>query len=203
VGTLGSLGCFSFYPTKNLGAFGDGGAVIGRDVALLERVRLQREYGWTPAARYVSTVPGRNSRLDELQAAILRVRLRHLEAENERRRALAAVYAAALGEGIGLPVERPGCRHVYHLYVVRVGCRDALRARLAQAGIGTAIHYPVPIHLQPAYVDGGLVAHDLAATERAAQEILSLPMYPHLGDAEARAVADAVNAACAHMPPVP
>ena len=201
VGTLGSLGCFSFYPTKNLGAFGDGGAVVGNDATLIERVRLQREYGWTPAARYVSTVAGRNSRLDELQAAILRVRLRHLEAENERRRALAAIYAAELGAGVVQPVERPGCRHVYHLYVVRVPGRDALRARLAGAGVGTAIHYPVPVHLQPAYSGGGLVAHGLAATEQAAQEILSLPMYPHLRDEQARAAAAALNEACAHLAP--
>lgn len=203
VGTLGSLGCFSFYPTKNLGAFGDGGAVIGSDAALIERVRLQREYGWTPAARYVSMMAGRNSRLDELQAAILRVRLRHLTEENERRRALAALYAAELGAGITLPPERPACRHVYHLYVVRVQQRDALRERLAAAGVGTAIHYPVPVHLQPAYAGGGVVAHDLAVSERAAGEILSLPIYPHLSDEQARAVAAALNAACAQPPAAP
>jgi dTDP-4-amino-4,6-dideoxygalactose transaminase len=174
------LACYSFYPTKNLGALGDGGAVTGRDPDLLARVRTLREYGWTPAARYVSFVEGMNSRLDELQAAILRVFLPALAAENEHRRMLAAAYARCLPAGVVLPVEQPGCRHVYHLYVVRVPARDRVKEKLAARGIGTGIHYPMPIHLQPAYRDVVVVPAPLHATEQAAEEILSLPMHPGL-----------------------
>jgi len=197
VGSFGDLACFSFYPTKNLGAIGDGGAVVGSDPDLLAKVRLLREYGWTPLARYVSQIEGVNSRLDELQAAILRVKLRYLDAENAVRRALAVAYAAHLPAVIGRPVEQAGCRHVYHLYVVRVAGRDAVRARLAEAGIGTGIHYPVPVHLQPAYRSDALVARDLRETERAAGEILSLPMHPALTVEQVRQVATAVAAALA------
>jgi len=192
VGTLGDLGCFSFYPTKNLGALGDGGAVVSRDPALAEQVRLLREYGWTPQARYVSQVKGINSRLDELQAAILRVKLRHLDAWNETRRALAARYDALLPLAVARPIERPGCRHVYHLYVVRVPERDQVRARLQAAGIGTGIHYPVPVHQQPAYQDLAPRPDGLPRTERLVDEILSLPMSPTLTEAEIAAVADAI-----------
>jgi dTDP-3-amino-3,4,6-trideoxy-alpha-D-glucose transaminase len=178
VGSVGDLACFSFYPTKNLGALGDGGAVTSRDPDLLARVRSLREYGWTPTARYISFVEGMNSRLDELQAAILRVFLPHLDAENAQRRALAAAYAGHLPAGIVLPVEQPGCRHVYHLYVVRVPERDRVRDLLAQCGVGAGIHYPVPVHLQPGYRDAVVVPAPLTATERAAEEILSLPMHP-------------------------
>lgn len=197
VGSFGHLACFSFYPTKNLGAIGDGGAVVGSDDGLLEKVRLLREYGWTPAARYVSQVEGMNSRLDELQAAILRARLAHLAADNETRRRLAALYGATLPAGAVKPVELPGCRHVYHLYVVRVPERARVRAKLAEAGIGTAIHYPVPVHLQPAYQGGAVVARDLRETERAADEILSLPLHPALTEAQVLRVAEAVAAALA------
>ncbi len=179
-GTFGDLACFSFYPTKNLGALGDGGAVTGRDEALLARVRLLREYGWTPQDRYVSMVEGTNSRLDELQAAILRVKLGRLDEDNQARQALAAIYASRLPPGITAPVEHRQARHVYHLYVVRVPERDRVRALLAEAGIGTGIHYPVPVHQQPAYRGGAVVAGPLPETERAAQEILSLPMFPGL-----------------------
>ncbi len=195
VGILGELGCFSFYPTKNLGALGDGGAVVSQDPALAERVRLLREYGWTPQARYVSQVKGMNSRLDELQAAILRVKLRHLNAWNEVRRALAARYDALLPPAVVRPIERSGCRHVYHLYVVRVPERDQVRARLQAAGIGTGIHYPVPVHQQPAYQDLAPRPEGLPHTERLAGEILSLPMSPTLTEAEVTAVADAIRSA--------
>ncbi len=193
VGTFGDLGCFSFYPTKNLGALGDGGAVIGRDARLMARVRLHREYGWTPQARYVSQSQGMNSRLDELQAAILRVKLMHLDAWNARRRAIAASYAAHLPAGITLPVELPGCTHVYHLYVGRVARRDEFRARLQEAGIGTAIHYPVPIHRQPGYARFG--TGPLPVTEQAAAEIVSLPMHPFLSQAQVEAVIAAAQSA--------
>lgn len=195
VGTWGDLGCFSFYPTKNLGALGDGGAVISTDPALVAKVRLLREYGWTPQARYVSQVPGMNSRLDEVQAAILRVKLGYLDAWNEVRREMAALYAAHLPAGIVLPVERAGCHHVYHLYVVRVPNREAIRSQLAAAGIASAIHYPVPIHKQPAYGD---YAHlSLPHTEQAAGEILSLPMHPLLTAQQVEQVAVALHTALA------
>lgn len=200
LGSFGDLACFSFYPTKNLGALGDGGAVVGRDMALLKQVRLLREYGWTPQERYVSHVQGVNSRLDELQAAILRVKLRHLDAHNELRRALAAAYAEALPQAVVRPVERPDCRHVYHLYVVRVPQRDRVRARLAEAGVGAAIHYPVPVHQQPAYAGDAVRAGHLPHTEAAAREILSLPMYPTLTAEQVRQVSDALAAALAPAP---
>ena len=193
VGTFGDLGCFSFYPTKNLGALGDGGAVVGRDETLMARVRLHREYGWTPQARYVAQSQGMNSRLDELQAAILRVKLAHLDDWNARRRAVAACYAASLPAAMTLPVEKPGCTHIYHLYVSRVADRDGFRARLQTAGIGTAIHYPVPIHQQPGYASYG--RGPLPVTEAAAAEIVSLPMHPFLREAQVEAVVAAAHAA--------
>ena len=197
VGSLGDVGCFSFYPTKNLGALGDGGAVESRDPALAEKVRLLREYGWTPAARYVSQSPGMNSRLDELQAAILRVKLRHLDVWTEQRRQVASWYAELAPKGVTLPVEAYGSEHVYHLFVVRVPDRDAVRAKLADRGIGTGIHYPVPIHLQPAYstaheaISGAV--QTLPHTEAAAREILSLPMYPLLTRWQVNAVTAALR----------
>ncbi len=193
VGAWGDLGAFSFYPTKNLGAFGDGGMVVTDDPELAERVRLLREYGW--AERYVSAVPGFNSRLDELQAAVLRVKLRHLEADNRRRAEIAARYEAGLaGTAVRPPRVRPGATHVYHLYVVRSARREELRAFLARQGVGTAVHYPVPVHLQPAYRGRVRVVGSLAGTERAAREVLSLPMYPELTDGEVEAVIAAVRA---------
>jgi dTDP-4-amino-4,6-dideoxygalactose transaminase len=190
VGTFGHAAAFSFYPTKNLGAIGDGGMLVTKDPAVLERARSLREYGWRE--RYISEVSGFNSRLDELQAAILRVKLRYLDAGNDRRRALAAVYASALPRSVVKPVERAGSTHVYHLYVIRHPRRDALRAYLREHGVGTAIHYPVPVHLQPAYRgrvgDAGRCAH----AEQAASEILSLPLYPQLSPDAARAVAELI-----------
>jgi len=171
---------------------------------LIQRVRLLREYGWTPQARYVSQIRGMNSRLDELQAAILRVKLRHLDEWNAQRRALAAQYALHLPQQLIKPVERLGCQHVYHLYVVRTPNRDPLRAYLQAAGIGTAIHYPVPIHQQAAYQTGNQNGsapgsarwHDLRETEQLAQEILSLPLYPSLTLDDIVQVAAAVQKAC-------
>jgi dTDP-4-amino-4,6-dideoxygalactose transaminase len=177
-GSWGRLGAFSFYPTKNLGALGDGGAVATNDSALAARVRSIREYGWKE--RYVSEEPGMNSRLDELQAAILRVKLRHLDYENARRRTLAGVYRNALGASdVRLPCCDGSVTHAYHQFVIRSERRDSLRAFLRENGVGTLVHYPVPVHLQPAYA--GRVEHlSLARTEEAAKEILSLPMYPEL-----------------------
>lgn len=192
VGAWGDLATFSFYPTKNLGAIGDGGLVATHDAALAERVRLLREYGWSE--RYVSRVSGWNSRLDELQAAILRVKLRALDADNARRRALAAVYDETLPDSARKPSALPGCEHVYHLYVIRHPQRDRLAAHLRDHGIGTGIHYHVPIHLQPAYRGWLGDEGSLPQTEQAAREILSLPMYPELTEDQVRTVADAVQA---------
>lgn len=177
-GSIGHLAAFSFYPTKNLGAAGDGGLVASRSSFKIERVRLLRQYGWRE--RYISELAGMNSRLDELQAALLRVKLRRLEAWNRQRQALAARYDELLaGASVTTPAAAPGNQHVYHLYVVRSQQRDALRAHLAQHGIQTAIHYPVPIHRQPAY-EHLAPSRGLPVTERIANEILSLPLYPQM-----------------------
>ncbi len=191
VGSFGDLGCFSFYPTKNLGAIGDGGGIVTNDHALAQKVALLREYGWKD--RYVSLMPGTNSRLDELQAAILRVKLRHLDADNARRAQLAHLYATELAEtAVTLPVTRQGAAHVFHLYVIRSGDRDALQKALADRDINALVHYPMPIHLQPAYRD--YIRHgDMTETERAAEEILSLPMYPELTEEEVMKVAKTVR----------
>jgi len=179
VGAVGDISCFSFYPTKNLGAIGDGGFVATTNVELAERVKLLREYGWKE--RYVSHINGWNSRLDELQAAILRIKLRYLDNDNRRRRAIAAQYNQAFEElALILPPERPEAEHVYHLYVLRAKHRDQLIEHLAQHGIGALIHYPVPVHLQPAYTGRLGLPGDLPVTEHAAKEILSLPIYPEL-----------------------
>jgi dTDP-4-amino-4,6-dideoxygalactose transaminase len=191
VGGWGDLAGFSFYPTKNLGAFGDGGMVVSNDPALAERVRLLREYGWR--RRYVSEVPGTNSRLDELQAAILRVKLRHLDGDTERRRELAAAYTRALeASGLKVPSEQSGARHVFHLYVVRHLQRDALRRHLQGHGIETAVHYPVPVHLQAAYRREKMECCPLPQSERAAEEVLSLPLYPELAGEAVERVARAI-----------
>jgi dTDP-4-amino-4,6-dideoxygalactose transaminase len=201
VGTFGDLACFSFYPTKNLGAMGDGGAVIGRNPQLLDRVRSLREYGWTPTARYISHAEGLNSRLDEMQAAILRVKLRHLDDWNTARRALAAVYAATLPASVVQPVERSGCEHVYHLYVVRGANRDIVRQQLQAAGVNTAIHYPAAVHQQPAYQQGNLICQPLPQTEAAVAQILTLPLYPQMTVDQVHTVAKALHAAVATTQP--
>ncbi|WP_237151732.1 DegT/DnrJ/EryC1/StrS family aminotransferase [Oryzibacter oryziterrae] len=193
VGGIGDSASFSFYPTKNLGAFGDGGAVSARNPSVIETVRCLRQYGWRE--RYISDVPGYNSRLDELQASILNVKLGYLAEGNKRRRAIAARYQTGLsGLNLVLPQEAPGTTHVYHQYVVRHPERDRIAAELRSVGIGTNIHYPVPVHLQPAY--RGRLAADpdgLLATEAAAREVLSLPMYPELEDKAVDRVIEAVR----------
>jgi dTDP-4-amino-4,6-dideoxygalactose transaminase len=182
-GVWGDMAAFSFYPTKNLGAFGDGGMVVTNDSELAERVRLLREYGWRQ--RYVSEIPGLNSRLDELQAAVLRVKLKYLDQWNEERRRKALIYSRMLeSTGVSCPVEKEPGRHVYHLYVIRARKRDALQAFLKERGIETLIHYPVPIHLQRAYKDLGYRKGDLPLTELCSLEILSLPFYPEIRESE-------------------
>ena len=195
VGGFGAAGAFSLYPTKNLGAFGDAGVLVTRDQELAARARRLREYGWR--RRFVAETPGMNTRLDELQAAILRVKLRRLDEANARRRAIARAYAEGLD---GLPLARPGegagetC--VWHQYVIRCDDRDGLRARLGEAGVGTAIHYPAPVHLQDAYAGRlPLGPGGLPVTEQLAGEILSLPIYPELGDDAVGKVIEAVRAA--------
>lgn len=194
VGTIGDVGCFSFYPTKNLGAFGDGGVVVTNDDDLAQRIRLVREYGWQPRNR--SLIKGINSRLDEIQAAVLRVKLPHLDRWNSRRREIAALYREQLARerDLSLPLERSDCRHVYHLYVVRTPFRDNLRNRLAERGIGTGIHYPVPTHQQPAFAGFWSERPSLPLTERLADEVLSLPIYPEMRDEEVALTVEAVHA---------
>jgi dTDP-4-amino-4,6-dideoxygalactose transaminase len=181
-GSFGDIGCFSFYPTKNLGAFGDGGMAVTKDPALAAALREIREYGWRE--RYVSAYVGINSRLDSIQAAILGVKLGSLVADNARRRTIAHRYDLGLSKlPLMLPKRRAEATHVFHQYVIGLTERDRLRNWLHAAGIGTGIHYPVPVHLQPAY-RGRLAAgpSGLGVTERAARQILSLPMYPQLSE---------------------
>lgn len=192
VGSVGDIAAFSCYPTKNLGAIGDGGMIVTSDDELANRCRLLREYGW--AERYVSHISGFNSRLDELQAAILRVKLPALDADNEKRRQIAARYDAELrGLPLEVPARRPETNHVFHLYVVRAQGRDRLQEHLKAAGVGALVHYPVPIHLQKAYLGKVRGGESLPETERAAREVLSLPMYPELGEAEVGAVIAALK----------
>jgi dTDP-4-amino-4,6-dideoxygalactose transaminase len=178
-GGLGALGCFSFYPTKNLGALGEGGLVTTRDAKLAERLRLLRE--WGSREKYQHDFVAYNARMDAFQGALLRVKLRRLDAWNEERRAIAARYAELL-PGIGLepPLEAPGRRHVWHVYAVRVPERERVAAALREDGIGTAVVYPRPLHLQPAFADLGLGEGSFPHAERAARELLGLPMYPGL-----------------------
>jgi dTDP-4-amino-4,6-dideoxygalactose transaminase len=181
-GSFGDVGCFSFYPTKNLGALGDGGIVVTKNSALAAALREMREYGWRE--RYVSAVVGINSRLDPIQAAVLGVKLGNLAADNARRRTIADRYDSGLAKlPLMLPKRRTDTTHVFHQYVIRLAERDALRDWLHTAGIGSGIHYPVPVHLQPAY-RGRLPAgpSGLGVTERAARQILSLPMYPQISE---------------------
>ncbi|HVC54393.1 MAG TPA: DegT/DnrJ/EryC1/StrS family aminotransferase, partial [Stellaceae bacterium] len=182
-GRFGDIACFSFYPTKNLGALGDAGITATDDPALAAALREIREYGWRE--RYVSARPGINTRLDALQAAILAAKLPHLAADNARRQAIAAGYDAGLaGLPLALPRRRAACDPVFHQYVIRCRDRDRLREHLRQAQIATGIHYPVPVHLQPAFRDRlGQYPAALPETVRAMHEILSLPIYPQLGAA--------------------
>lgn len=193
-GALGNVGCFSFYPSKNLGALGDGGLVTTNDDAIAARVRSLREHGHEGGYRHAEV--GYNSRLDALQAAVLRVKLRRLDAWNHRRRAIAARYDGWLARaGLHAPVVRSGARHVYHQYTVQTPHRDELRAALSAASVGSVVYYPTPIHKQPSFSSHGSVR--LPVAERAAAEVLSLPMFPHLGDTQLDHVGGAVLAAMA------
>jgi dTDP-4-amino-4,6-dideoxygalactose transaminase len=189
-GTFGAAAAFSFYPTKNLGAIGDAGAVVTCDPEVAERARLLRNYGERTRFRHV--VPGFNSRLDAIQAAVLRAKLPHVEGWNARRREIATAYSAVLADGDTIPPG--GAGHVYHLYVVRSPRRNRLREELARRGIETAIHYPLPVHRQPAYRGLG-AGRDLRRSEQLADSILSLPLHPHLEDHEIDVVCAALRAA--------
>jgi dTDP-4-amino-4,6-dideoxygalactose transaminase len=193
-GSIGDLACFSFYPGKNLGAYGDAGAVTGNDPSLLERVRKLRDHGRT--SKYEHEEIGFGERLDALQAAILRAKLPHLESWTEARRRNARMYDEMLADcDVLRPYESPDSRHVWHLYVIRSPKRDAVLAHLKQKGIGAGIHYPVPLHRQPAYLKRGYGQLCLPKTEAAATEVLSLPMYPELRTEQINYVVEAVKEA--------
>lgn len=192
LGSIGHIGCFSCYPTKNLGAIGDAGLVTTNDAKLGNKVRMLREYGWQ--RRYISDIAGRNSRLDELQAAILRVKLRHLDSDNSKRQRLAAQYSKLLAKlALHLPVTRQNSEQVFHLYVIRTGNRHELIDHLKTHDIQAGIHYPMPVHLQPAYKDRVPTAANMGVTEQLADEVLSLPMYPELLSADVARVIEVVN----------
>jgi dTDP-4-amino-4,6-dideoxygalactose transaminase len=198
VGGWGTAAGTSFYPGKNLGAFGDAGGVTTDDPEVARRVRLLANHG--SEVKYQHPVLGFNSRLDTLQAVVLRAKLTRLDAWNDERREAADRYAALLAgiPGVRLPRVAPGNEHVWHLYVVRVADRDAVLARMNGAGIGAGIHYPVPVHATGAFADSGYRPGDFPVTERAAQEILSLPMFPGITPAQQERVAEVLAAAVAH-----
>jgi dTDP-4-amino-4,6-dideoxygalactose transaminase len=203
VGSIGAIGAFSFYPTKVLGTFGDGGMMVTSDAAIDKRLRRLRFYGID--GNYHSEEEGYNSRLDEIHAAILDYRLQKLDNEVNRRREIASLYDAALA-GIGdlyLPLEREERRHQYYLYTIRTSRRDSLMAHLASLGIETRINYPTPIHLMRGYRFLGCKEGDLPVTEKLAGEILSLPMYPYLADSEVERVAAAVKSFFSLIQPTP
>ena len=191
-GSVGDTGCFSFFPSKNLGGAGDGGMITARDAGLAERLRLLREHGAKP--KYYHSLVGTNSRLDALQAAILRVKLKHLDRWSEKRAKNAAAYDALLeGARLTRPHHDPRSRHIYNQYVIRAEARDALRQHLTDRGIGTEIYYPVPLHLQKCFASLGYQEGDMPQAEAAAREVLALPIYPELTEEQIRYVASCVR----------
>jgi dTDP-4-amino-4,6-dideoxygalactose transaminase len=193
VGNIGDIGCFSFYPAKNLGAYGDGGMVVTNNSELAQKLRMLRNYG--QPKKHEHAFIGVNSRLDEIQAAVLKVKLQRLDHWNQKRREIAAQYNVLLREsGIITPIEKENAEHVYHLYVIRCKQRNALQQYLSQHRIRTQIHYPVPVHKQKAYQDIGIDAH-LSVTERVCDEILSLPIHPWLSETDIQTIVDALISA--------
>jgi dTDP-4-amino-4,6-dideoxygalactose transaminase len=192
-GCLGDAGCFSFYPTKNLGAYGDAGMMVTDSDEVVERVRMLRNYG--EEAKYQNRIQGFNSRLDEVQAAVLRVKLKHLEEWIAGRRQHARLYGTLLAPvPLVLPVEAPWARHTYHLYVIRPARRDDLQKYLKENGIGTSIHYPMPIHYQEAYRHMGYCKGDFPHAEHVCREVLSLPFFPELTEEEIRHLGQVLHA---------
>jgi dTDP-4-amino-4,6-dideoxygalactose transaminase len=191
-GSLGDAACFSFYPTKNLGAYGDAGMILTNSAEIEARVRTLHNHG--QIGKYVSAEPGWNSRLDEIQAAILRVKLRHLSEWQRARQAHAAEYHRLLSgaPGVAPPITPEGCEHVFHQYTIRVERRDTVQQHLSDRKIGSSVYYSVPLHLQPLYASLGHKPGDFPHSERAAQEVLSLPMYPELRSDQIARVAEAV-----------
>ena len=197
-GSMGNLATFSFYPGKNLGSCGEGGAVTGSDAEQLAAVRRLREHG--QSRKYYHDIEGYNGRLHAIQAAFLRIKLRHLNEWNEGRRRVASLYRQALADvpEIRLPVEAEYAQHVYHLYVIRIERRDELQQALAQQKIATGLHYPLPLHLQVAYQSLGLAQGSLPVTERTAAELLSLPMFPELTESQVTRVAEVIKSFLRH-----
>jgi dTDP-4-amino-4,6-dideoxygalactose transaminase len=194
VGSIGDAATFSFYPGKNLGAFGDAGAVVSQDEALIEKIRMLANHG--RLEKYTHKMEGVNSRLDGLQAAILRVKLRHLDGWNRKRRAHADFYLESLSQSEARPqAVNPNAEPVWHLFVVRVQDREALQQRLKDAGIATGVHYPVPLHVQPAYESRQIPLGSLPVTEAAASEVVSLPMYPELSQEQLESIVNAMTMA--------
>jgi dTDP-4-amino-4,6-dideoxygalactose transaminase len=200
VGSIGDIACFSFYPAKNLGAYGEGGAVTTSNPAYAEKIRSLRD--WGQDRKYHHVLHGYNYRLEAIQGAILRVKLRHLETWTEARRRIVEKYGDLLADAdVVLPVEMEWARHVYHLFTVRSKNRDATQAALLNQGIQTGVHYATPVHLQPAYQDLGYGLGSLPESEKAAKEVLSLPMYPELTDAQLETVAEALTACARRAEP--
>ena len=194
IGSIGDLGCFSFYPGKNLGAYGEGGMVVTNDEEYAHTIQMLRD--WGQEKKYHHVLKGYNYRMDGIQGAILRVKLRYLEDWTEARRSHAAVYNELLVDsGVQTPVEMPYARHVYHVYAVRTPGRDALQQALQAKEIQTGIHYPIPVHLQKAYSEYAVVQGALPVTELAAGELLSMPMYSELQDSQIKVVCDAIHEA--------
>jgi dTDP-4-amino-4,6-dideoxygalactose transaminase len=191
-GALGDVGCLSFFPSKNLGAYGDGGMIVTDNEQIAEQVRMLRTHGWRD--KYSPEFTGYNSRLDELQAAILRVKLPHLDSWNDRRRELARRYSDRLSRlGLQTPVEAPGARHIYHLYILRVQERQRVQAALREAGVASAVYYPVPLHLLEPCRSSDAVTPALPVSEAASNETLAIPLYPELTDEQVEYVLETVE----------
>jgi dTDP-4-amino-4,6-dideoxygalactose transaminase len=192
-GSMGRIGCFSFYPGKNLGACGEAGGVVTQTEEMADKIRMIRDHG--QAQKYYHDMEGYNGRLDAIQAGVLRIKLRRLESWNQARRRNAGHYNELLSSirGVTIPVESDGCRHVYHLYVILVDDRDALQKYLEEKGVVTGLHYPVPLHLQKAYARRGHKEGDFPVTESVASRVLSLPMFPELAKEQVEYVADCVG----------
>lgn len=191
LGSHGIIGTFSCYPTKNLGAIGDAGLITTNDQEVAKNIKKIREYGWEE--RYISTIKGRNSRLDEIQAAILRIKLKHLDVDNNKRKKIANLYNQKLNHELFKPNSLTNRDHVYHLYVIRTKLRDRLKSYLNNQGIFTGIHYPIPIHLQNAYKKQIKIGSNLKITEKVSKEIISLPIYPEIPISDIYTVINSIN----------